>query len=150
MSCDSMRLRLRSPRSCGPVGSYDRGLRGAAPARARGVLVSTDRRRDPVPGARSRRRQGPAEELFPAVGLAELGLHEGAPVRFRRREGERWKSGTAVRREADGSLGVRDSKGSLRAFTIDLVEVRDTGPRGGIVWEPLAERAARSEQMKLL
>jgi hypothetical protein len=55
-----------------------------------------------------------------------------------------------VRREDDGSLGVRDSKGALRAIPIELVEVRDKGPRGGVVWEPLAERAARSEQMKLL
>ncbi|HEY6532041.1 MAG TPA: hypothetical protein VIY72_07040 [Acidimicrobiales bacterium] len=88
--------------------------------------------------------------MFPATGLAELGLREGAAVRFRRRESERWKSATAVRREADGSLGVRDSKGALRAIPVELVEVRDTGPRGGVVWEPLTERAARTEQMKLL
>ena len=29
------------------------------------------------------------------------------------------------------------------------VEVRTTGPRGGVVWEPLPERAARTEQMGL-
>jgi len=111
--------------------------------------VSPDGRRDPAPGSRSRRKGAP-EEPFPAAGLAELGLREGSRVRFRRREGERWKEGTVVRRESDGSLGVRDGKGALRALGLDLVEVRDTGPRGGVVWEPLAERAARSEQMKLL
>jgi hypothetical protein len=89
-------------------------------------------------------------EPFPAAGLAELGQAEGDAVRFRRRDGERWKDGTVARREADGSLGVRDAKGSLRALPIDLVEVRSTGPRGGAVWEPLPERAARTEQMKLL
>lgn len=88
--------------------------------------------------------------MFPPTALAELGLAEGDRVRFRRRESERWKDGTAVRREADGSLGIRDRKGSLRALPLDLVEVRATGPRGGVVWEPLPERAARTEQMKLL
>jgi hypothetical protein len=112
-------------------------------------VVSADRRRDPPPGSRSRRRSA-NETPFPAVGLTELGLREGAAVRFRRKDTERWKDGTAVRREDDGSLGVRDSKGALRAIPIELVEVRDKGPRGGVVWEPLAERAARSEQMKLL
>jgi hypothetical protein len=55
-----------------------------------------------------------------------------------------------VRRERDGSVGLRDSKGAARAMTIDQIEVRTTGRRGGIVWEPLAERAARTEQMRLL
>jgi hypothetical protein len=112
-------------------------------------VVTPDRRRDPPPGSRARRRSS-SETPFPAAGLAELGLREGTAVRFRRKEAERWKDGTVVRREDDGSLGVRDSKGSLRAIPIELVEVRDTGPRGGVVWEPLSERAARSEQMKLL
>jgi hypothetical protein len=82
-------------------------------------------------------------------GLATLGLEPGAPVRFRRRGGERWKEGTVARREADGSLGVRDAKGALRALPLSLVEVRTTGPRGGVVWEPLPERAARTEQLDL-
>jgi hypothetical protein len=112
--------------------------------------VSPERRRDPAPGSPGRRRKGGAEDPFPTTGLAELGLREGAAVRFRRRESERWKDGTVVRREADGSLGVRDVKGALRALPLDLVEVRDRGPRGGVVWEPLAERAARTEQMRLL
>ena len=54
-----------------------------------------------------------------------------------------------ARREADGSLGVRDGKGSLRALPLDLVEVRTRGPRGGVLWEPLPERAARTEQLDL-
>lgn len=71
-------------------------------------------------------------------------------MRFRRRATEHWKDGTAVRREADGSLRVRDEKGSLRTLPLELVEVRTLGPRGGVMWEPLPERAARPEQMKLL
>ena len=79
-----------------------------------------------------------------------LGLVVGDVVRFRRRDTERWKEGTVVRREADGSLGVRDAKGALRALPLDLLEVRTTGPRGGVLWEPIAERAARTEQLRLL
>jgi hypothetical protein len=104
-----------------------------------------------VPPARKPLSRTPrARDAFPPAALAELGLAEGDAVRFRRRDSERWKDGTAVRREADGSLGIRDQKGSLRALPLHLVEVRTRGPRGGVVWEPLPERAARTEQMKLL
>jgi hypothetical protein len=82
--------------------------------------------------------------------LAELGVSIGDPVRFRRRETERWKDATVARREADGSISVRDGRGGLRALPIDAIEVRTVGPRGGIVWEPLADRAARTEQMRLI
>ncbi len=102
------------------------------------------------PARRAGSRTPPEPEPFPAAGLAELGLAEGSEVRFRRREGEHWKPATVVRREADGSLGVRDAKGALRALPLELVEVRARGPRGGVVWEPLTQRAARTEQMKLL
>jgi hypothetical protein len=79
--------------------------------------------------------------------LAAIGLHAGDRVRFRRRDGERWKEATVVRRETDGSLGVRDTKGALRALPLDRVEARTQGPRGGIVWEPVPELAARTEQL---
>jgi hypothetical protein len=82
--------------------------------------------------------------------LAELGIAPGDRVRFRRAEGERWKEAVVVRRERDGSIGLRDPKGAARAIPIELIEVRTLGPRGGIVWEALEERAARSEQMRLL
>jgi hypothetical protein len=82
--------------------------------------------------------------------LTELGLTAGDRVRFRRRDSERWKEATVARREADGSLSVRDSRGGLRAIPIDSVEVRVIGPRGGITWEALADRAARTEQMRLI
>ncbi len=82
--------------------------------------------------------------------LTMLGLTAGDRVRFRRRDTERWKEATVARREADGSLSVRDGRGGLRAIPIDLVEVRIVGPRGGITWESLTERAARTEQMRLI
>jgi len=98
------------------------------------------------------RRPSPADSTPVAVQpeLARLGLAPGDRVRFRRREGERWKEATVERRERDGSIGLRDARGAARAIEIDRIEVRGTGPRGGIVWEPLPERAARTEQMKLL
>jgi hypothetical protein len=105
-----------------------------------------------TPRAPRRRRTAepdPAPALRREIGLAELGLDAGDRVRFRRRDGEHWKDGTVVRRESDGSLGVRDAKGAMRALPLDLVEVRATGPRGGVVWEPVPERAARTEQMGL-
>lgn len=83
-------------------------------------------------------------------GLPELGLRFGDQVRFRRKAEGRWLLGVAVGREKDGSLGVRDAKGAARAIPIELVEVRTRGPRGALTWEPLPQRAARTEQMKLL
>lgn len=83
------------------------------------------------------------------MSLEQLGLRPGEPVRFRRRDSERWKEAVVERREKDGSLGLRDAKGASRAIELDLVEVRSTGPRGGVVWEPVSERAARTEQMPL-
>jgi hypothetical protein len=88
---------------------------------------------------------GPTDD----TALAALGLRSGDQVRFRRRDSERWKEAVVERREKDGSLGLRDDKGASRAIELDLVEVRTTGPRGGVVWEPVSERAARTEQMPL-
>ncbi|HEV7885920.1 MAG TPA: hypothetical protein VGO92_00060 [Acidimicrobiales bacterium] len=82
--------------------------------------------------------------------LEHLGLAPGEPVRFRRRPNERWHNGTAVARERDGSLAVRDGKGASRAIPLDLVEVKASGPRGAPKWEPLLDRAARIEQLRLL
>jgi hypothetical protein len=102
------------------------------------------------PARRPHSRKPKPRDPFPAARLAELGVAEGDSVRFRRRHGEHWKDGTVARRESDGSLGVHDLKGALLSLPLELVEVKGTGPRGGVVWEPLPERAARTEQMKLL
>ena len=82
--------------------------------------------------------------------LEALGLAPGMAVRFRRVEATRWRSAVVERVEKDGSLGLRDGKGAARAIPIELVEVATTGPRGARTWEPVAERAARTEQMRLL
>jgi hypothetical protein len=105
----------------------------------------------PPRASRSRRRSepDPPGALARDPRLAALGLEVGEQVRFRRRDSEHWKDGTVVRREADGSLGVRDTKGALRALPLDRVEARTVGPRGGTVWETVPERAARSEQLGL-
>ena len=79
--------------------------------------------------------------------LLEVGLRVGDRVRWRRQDGGAWKEGVVERRERDGSIGVRDGRGAARALTLELLEVRTTGPRGGTVWEPVTERAGRDEQL---
>jgi len=86
----------------------------------------------------------------PDSGLAALGLRPGDRVRFRRREGGRWHEATVERLERDGSIGLRDGRGAARSIPLDRLEVRTTGPRGASTWEPAPERAARTEQMRLL
>ncbi len=82
-------------------------------------------------------------------GLAEIGLEAGQPVRFRRRDNERWKDAVVVRRERDGSIGLRDGKGAARSLPVGCIEVPAAGPRGGRVWEPLSARAGRDQQLRL-
>ncbi len=82
--------------------------------------------------------------------LLAVGLRPGDRVRFRRAEGGTWREATVERRERDGSIGVRDERGALRALAVDRLQVRGVGRRGGVVWEPVADRAARDEQLGLL
>lgn len=86
----------------------------------------------------------------PHAALAALGLRSGAEVRFRRREGGRWRPAIVERIERDGSIGLRDPKGAARAIPSELIEVAGEGPRGGRVWEPLPDVIARVEQLRLL
>jgi hypothetical protein len=81
--------------------------------------------------------------------LDGLGLAVDDRVRWRDRKSSRWREGRVVGRERDGSVGVRDERGASRALRADRLEVRDRGPRGGVVWEPVPERAARAEQLGL-
>ena len=82
-------------------------------------------------------------------GLVELGLTAGDRARFRRPSGG-WTEAIVERRERDGSVRLRDGRGAARAIQIDRLEVRTTGPRGGLRWQPLSERAAATEQLRLL
>ncbi len=102
--------------------------------------------------SRASLRKDRAPEVGPVAdaGLAALGLRPGDRVRFRRRDGSRWHEAAVERVERDGSIGLRDAKGAARALPLDRLEVRTTGPRGATTWEPCSERAARTEQMRLL
>jgi len=82
--------------------------------------------------------------------LVAVGLRPGDRVRFRQRAGGSWHEATVERRERDGSVGVRDARGGSRAITLERLQVRTTGKRGGLVWEPVVERAQRDEQLGLL
>lgn len=75
------------------------------------------------------RRTSPVDD-----GLARIGLEIGQLVRFRGRSDKRPREGVVLRRERDGSVGLRDERGRSRAIAIDAIEVRVLGPRGGEQW----------------
>jgi hypothetical protein len=108
-----------------------------------------------VDASRSRSRPTPSPirtdpvATPPRPELAALGLSAGERVRWRNRPGGRWREGTVVERERDGSVGVRDDKGASRALRVDRLEVRTRGPRGARTWEPLTTRVRRTEQLPL-
>jgi hypothetical protein len=102
----------------------------------------------------ARARRGGARGAGEAPGLdvpllERLGVRVGEAVRFRRRPGGHWCEGVVTGLERDGSLGVRDADGRARALLPEAVEVRRDGPRGARRWEPLVDRAARSDQLSL-
>lgn len=102
--------------------------------------------------SRSPLRHAPVATAAPAADarLAAVGLRPGDRVRFRRRDGGRWHEGVVAQMERDGSVGLHDDKGAARAIPLDRLEVRTTGPRGAVAWEPGDARAARTEQLRLL
>lgn len=83
-------------------------------------------------------------------GLDILGLRPGEQVRWRSGSGSRWRTGRVTHRERDGSVAVTDARGLARSLTVERLEVSCAGPRGGTGWEPLADRASRHEQLRLL
>ena len=83
-------------------------------------------------------------------GLTILGLGEGETVRWKTGPGGRWHTGRVSHRERDGSIGVVDGRGLARSLAVERLEVACHGPRGARTWEPLVERAARTEQLRLL
>jgi hypothetical protein len=85
----------------------------------------------------------------PGPSLAELGLRSGDRVRFRRGDGGHWREGRVTGRERDGSVALRDEKGSSRSLHADRLEVRRAGPRGGPVWVAVTTVAAGTEQLDL-
>ena len=81
--------------------------------------------------------------------LERLALRVGEKVRFLRVDRSRWQDGVVAGVERDGSLAVRDTKGASRSVLLEHVMVRAEGARGGRHWEPLLDRAARTEQLEL-
>lgn len=80
------------------------------------------------------RRHSPVDD-----GLASLGLEIGQLVRFRGANDRRPREGVVLRRERDGSIGLRDEKGRARAIAPESIEIRILGPRGGEQWVPLTD-----------
>ncbi|MEJ7583403.1 MAG: hypothetical protein WKF43_04790 [Acidimicrobiales bacterium] len=79
----------------------------------------------------------------------ELGLRVGEIVRFRRRLDQRWREGSFVGVQRDGSIGLRDADGAFCAIVAEHIEARSVGPMGGATWKPLVARIARAEQLEL-
>lgn len=80
------------------------------------------------------RRPSPLDD-----GLADLGLEIGQIVRYRGANDKRFHDGVVLRREADGSVGLRDERGRARAIAVEAIEIRVLGPRGGEQWIPLTD-----------
>lgn len=80
------------------------------------------------------RRRSPIDD-----GLADIGLEIGRIVRYKGRSDRRFHEGVVLRREQDGSVGLRDERGRSRAIPVEDIEVRVVGPRGGEQWVPLHE-----------
>ncbi len=81
--------------------------------------------------------------------LEELGLRPGEKVRWQRKAGGHWQVGVVVRREADGSVAVNDADGAWRSIPVERLEARCGMRRGRILWEPLADRVDRPDQLSL-
>jgi hypothetical protein len=96
-----------------------------------------------------RRPTDPTPAALAESALLEVGLRPGDRVRWQRSTGGSWQEAVVERRERDGSIGVRDAKGAARALPLERLEVRGTGPRGGVVWESVVDRAGRDEQLGL-
>lgn len=92
-------------------------------------------------------KKDPEPTALTASALLEVGLRAGDRVRWQRSAGGAWQEATVERRERDGSIGVRDGRGAARAIPLERLEVKAKGPRGGTVWQPVAERAQRDEQL---
>jgi hypothetical protein len=72
-------------------------------------------------------------------GLAAMGLEFGQIVRYAGTSDKRYREGVVLRREKDGSVGLRDDRGRARAIPVERIEVRVIGPRGGEQWLPLTD-----------
>src|SRR3546814_17146290 len=92
------------------------------------------------------RPKEPTPAALTESALLQVGLRPGARVRFRRSTGGTWQEAVVERREKDGSVRVRDRRGAARAHPIDHLPVSTTGPRGGAVWDPDADRDEREQQ----
>ena len=80
------------------------------------------------------RRPSPLDD-----GLAEVGLEIGQLIRYQSKTDKRSHDGVVLRRERDGSVGLRDERGRARAIPVELIEIRILGPRGGEQWIPLTD-----------
>jgi hypothetical protein len=84
------------------------------------------------------------------TGLDAVALAVGDRVRFRNTERGTWKHAVVLGRERDGSIGLRDDKGAFRAIPAERLEVLVRGRREVNRWVPVLERAARTEQLRLM
>lgn len=63
----------------------------------------------------------------------------GSEIRWREKPNARWKPGRLLRINGDIADFTDTARGASRTKTIDHIEIRTVGPRGGAIWIPLAE-----------
>jgi len=84
------------------------------------------------------------------VVLANVGLHAGEEVRFRRGDSGRWMFGRIAGVNADGSITLHDTRqGAARSMRPDRLEVRRPGARGRMSWQNVGAVAITWEQLSL-
>ena len=82
--------------------------------------------------------------------LADLGLHAGEEVRFRKGDAGRWITGRIAGVNADGSITLHDvPQGAARSLRPDRLEVRRPGSRGRLTWQNVGVVAITWEQLCL-
>jgi hypothetical protein len=75
--------------------------------------------------------------------LADVGLHEGETVRWRRSDGGHWQTGAVIGLERDGSVAVRDTDGAWRSIVADRLEAKRPNHRGRLVWRSVEDTSAQ-------
>lgn len=89
---------------------------------------------------KSKTPNGPTAKELEIQSLEQYDLTYGQALRFSTLTSETsYQYGKARSVERDGSIGLF-VKGEFRSIIPERIQVKMTGPRGGVTWEPLVKR----------